>query len=324
MSKVDGPRHGSMQFWPRKRARSETPRVRGRIMIADAPVGGFCGYKVGMTQVVVKDTGSNSITKNQLITKSVTVVECPPLKVAGIRFYKTTNDLLSPSSDVFADKLDKELSKKLNVPKSKEIKDADFDDLRLIVYTQPKLTSLGKKKPELFELGVAGSKEEKLAFAKEKLGKDIAVSDVLKANELVDIHAVTKGKGYQGPVKRFGVQIRAKKSEKTKRGPGSLGPWCGQQHFMYRVAHAGQTGYHLRTELNKSILFVGDDPSKVNPKGGFVRYGDVKAPFILLMGSIPGPRKRMIRFCFSARPNPKKKTDSLQVVEILTESKQRR
>jgi len=222
-----------------------------------------------------------------------------------------------------ADKLDKELSKSMNVPKSKEVKDIEFEDLRLIVYTQPKLTSLGKKKPEIFELAVAGNKEEKLAFAKEKLGKEITVADILKVNDLVDIHGVTTGKGYQGPVKRMGIKIRQAKSEKTKRGPGSLGPWCGQQHFMYRVAHAGQTGYHLRLEYNKAVLAVEDDVSKVNPKGGFVKYGNVKSSYILLAGSVPGPRKRMIRLTPAMRHNPKKKTDSLELVNICIESKQR-
>jgi len=324
MSKVDGPRHGSMQFWPRKRAKSETPHIRSRVLSKDSPIEGFYGYKVGMTHVTVKDTGANSLTKNMVITKPVTVIECPPLKVAGIRFYKMIDGFLTPSSDVFSDKIDKELAKRIIVPKSKEIKDADFDDLNIIVYTQPKLTSLPKKKPELFEMAVAGSKEEKLAFAKEKLGKEISISEVIKTNDLVDARGITKGKGFQGPVKRFGVQIRPKKSEKTKRGPGSLGPWCGQQHIMYRVAHAGQTGYHQRIEYNKAVLLVEDDVSKINPKGGFVRYGEVKSSYVLIMGSVLGPRKRMVRMTFPIRPNPKKKTDSLQIVSISTESKQRR
>jgi len=324
MGKVDGPRHGSMQYWPRKRARKETPRVNAKIISSELPVNGFSGYKVGMTHVAVKDAGANALAKNLVVTKPVTVLECPPLKVAGIRFYKLTDGCLTPSSDIFADKLDKELGRKIIVPKSKEIKDQEFDELRLIVYTQPKLTSLAKKKPELFELDVGGSKEEQLALAKERLGKEIAISEVFKVNDLVDIHGVTSGKGFQGSVKRFGVGLRHHNSEKTKRGPGSLGPWCGQQHFMYRVAHAGQTGYHLRTENNKSIIFIGDDPNKINPKGGFVRYGNVKSTYILLMGSIPGNRKRMLRITPALRPNKKKKTDSIQLLRTSLISKQRR
>ena len=209
MGKTDGPRHGSMQFWPRKRAKKETPTVKARIF-GDSPVDGFYGYKVSMTHILVKDSGSNSLTKGMTITKPVTVIECPPLKVAGVRFYKKNIAV----SDIFT-KVDKELSKSMIVPPVKEIKDdVDFDNLRLIVYTTPKNTTIGKKKPEVFELAVKGNKEEQLSYAKEKLGNQITVDEVIKVNEILDIHAVTKGYGFQGSVKRFGVQIRSHKSEK--------------------------------------------------------------------------------------------------------------
>jgi len=322
MGNIRFSRHGSMQYWPRKRARSEIPRVRVRVFTNDSKVDGFYGYKVGMSQATFKDSGNNSMTKGQTIIKPITIVECPPLKVAGVRFYKMVNFCLTPSSDVFADKLDKELSRSMIVPKAKEIKATDFDDVRLIVYTIPKLTSLPKKKPEVFELAIRGTKEEKLAYAQEKMGKELIVTDVFKLNELIDIHSVTKGKGFQGPVKRFGVHIRQHKAEKTKRGPASLGAWRAQGHMMYRVAHAGQMGYHLRTEYNKPIVMMGDDVSKVNPIDGFSRYGIVRCPYIVLVGSIPGNKMRLIRMTHAYRPNPKKKTDALKISKINTESKQ--
>jgi len=254
------------------------------------------------------------------ITKPVTIVECPPLKVAGVRFYKNNVAV----SDIYG-KVDKELSKTMIVPPPKEIKDdIDFDNLRLIVYTSPKETTIGKKKPEVFELAVKGNKDEQLTYAKEKLGNQITVEEVLKVNEIIDIHAITKGKGFQGSVKRFGVQIRSHKSEKDIRGPGSLGPWNGQQHIMYRVAHAGQTGYHQRIEYNKPILMVDNDVTKINPKGGFVNYGNVNSSFILLGGSIPGHKKRMIRLTPAMRATKKNKVDSLQIVSINQDSKQHR
>ncbi len=319
MGKTDGPRHGSMQFWPRVRAKKETPRVRANVF-GTSPVNGFCGYKVGMTHVVVKDSGANSLTKGMTITKPVTILECPPVKVAGIRFYK--NNIAA--TEVFA-KADKELSKTMNVPKPGEIKDdIDFDDIRLIVYTSPKSTTIGKKKPEVFELAVKGSKEEQLAYAKEKFGAEIKVEEIIKQNDIVDIHAITIGKGYQGPVKRFGVQIRSHKSEKTIRGPGSLGPWNGQQHIMYRVAHAGQTGYHTRIEYNKPVLLVDTDVSKVNPKGGFINYGNVNSSYLLLGGSIPGHKKRMVRITPAMRARKQNKVDALQIISINQDSKQTR
>ena len=84
---------------------------------------------------------------------------------------------------------------------------------------------------------IGGSIEEKFKFAKENLGKEILILDVFKQGDQIDVHSITKGKGFQGPVKRFGITIRTHKSEKAKRNPGSLGPWYGHAHFMWKVPH---------------------------------------------------------------------------------------
>ena len=66
-----------------------------------------------------------------------------------------------------------------------------------------------------------------LEEAKKLLEKDIKVNDVFNDNEMVDVHAITKGKGTQGPVKRFGIKLKQHKSEKGTRRVGSLGDWRG-------------------------------------------------------------------------------------------------
>lgn len=66
-------------------------------------------------------------------------------------------------------------------------------------------------------------------------------------------------------------------------------------------------GYHHRTELNKKIYRIGsgsDDSNAstesdvtkktITPMGGFPHYGIVKNDFLLLKGSIPGTKKRVI------------------------------
>ncbi len=306
MPKTRRPRFGSLQFYPRKRAKKEIARVRSWANLSEPKLLGFAGYKVGMTHAMITDNRKHSMTKGETIFCPITILECPPLKAVSIRFYKKTPDGLKAVSDVFADNLDKELERKIILPRKKKTKIEDikdFDDITLIVQTQPKLTSIGKKKPELFEVAIGGKKEEKLKYAKEILGKEINVKDIFKEGQQVDIHAVTKGKGIQGPVKRFGISLKSHKSEKNRRNPGSLGPWCGQINIMWRVAHAGQTGYFQRTEYNKWLIKI--DEKLENPKGGFIKYGLVKNPCVLLKGSIPGPRKRLIRFNFPIRPNKK-------------------
>ena len=71
------PRRGSIQFWPRKRAKSETPRIRHWLK-TNSKILGFAGYKAGMTHIMRKDT-SSSRTKGEIVSDAVTVVECPPL-----------------------------------------------------------------------------------------------------------------------------------------------------------------------------------------------------------------------------------------------------
>jgi large subunit ribosomal protein L3 len=318
-----------MQVWPRKRAKRQYPRVSRSASSKEAKLIGFAGYKAGMTHVIATDGRKNSMTKGEDISIPVTVLECPPLRIAGVRLYKKSYGRMQPTFDILA-KPDKELARKIKVPKKTistdklDSKPEDYDDIRLLVQTQPKLTGIGKKKPELFETALGGTKEDKIKFAKENLGKEISVKDVFKEGEQVDIRAVTTGRGTQGPVKRFGVKIRARKAEKTKRGPGSLGGWSGQGHVMYRVAFAGQTGYHNRPDYNKIILLVGDDLEAVNPRGGFIRYGNVKNTYLLMKGSLPGPKKRLVRIESPIRPNKKFKDSTFTIQNVSLRSKQGR
>lgn len=299
-----------MQVWPRKRAKGT--RVRSWAASKDAKPLGFAGYKVGMTHVIITDNRKTSTTKGKELSVPVTLIECPPLKVASIRFYKHNRKGTNAVSDILAPKLDKELAKTIVLPKkpNKAEQPKDYDDLVLVVYTQPKLTGIGKKKPEVFELAIGGSKEDKLKYANEILGKEINLADVFKEGEQIDVHAITKGKGFQGPVKRFGIGIRSHKSEKTKRGPGSLGGWSGQGHFMYRVAHAGQTGYHLRLERNKWILKLGLDPKEANIPAGFTHYGNIKNNYLIVKGSVAGPAKRFLRLTAAVRPSKKRPAEA--------------
>ncbi len=306
MPKTRSPRKGSLQYWPRKRAKRIYSRVRAWPCCSEVKLLGFAGYKVGMTHLIVIDNSASSPTKGEKISIPATIIECPPLKTLSLRFYKKTPYELKLSTSIMASNLDKDLARKIVLPKKagkkiEEIKPEEYDDVTLQVYTRPRLVSL-KKKPEIFELACGGKKtKEKFEFVKGLLGKEIRLSDVFKPGEQVDVHSVTKGKGTQGPVKRFGVSIRAHKSEKTKRGPGNLGAWTGNRSWT--VAHAGQMGFHTRTELNKWVIMVGNDPKLVNPVSGFNGYGLVKGDFILLKGSVGGARKRLIRINHALRPN---------------------
>lgn len=324
MPSTKKPRSGSMQFWPRKRVKRRTARVRSWADSKDAKLLGFAGYKVGMTHLIITDNRRTSTTKGMGVSCPATIIECPPIRIASIRFYKNSDLGKKLTYEVFSDNLDKELARAMILPKKiKATIDSvnDFDDITVLAYTNPSKTNVGRKKPEVLELGLGGSKDDKLAFAKDSLGKDFSVSDIFKEGSQLDFHVITKGKGYQGPVKRFGVSIRRHKSEKTKRGPGTLGGWISQGHFMYRVAHAGKMGYHMRTEYNKWLLKIGTKPEEATPKGGFLHYGNLKNPYIIVKGSIGGPAKRLVRFNAATRQNKKIPQEAPAVQYISTESK---
>ena len=274
MAKKHHSRHGSMQFWPRKRAKRIYPRTRSWPDLDGAKLLGFAGYKAGMTQVSIRDN-TNSITKGQIISVPATIIECPPLKPLSLRFYKHHSYGSVIIGEIFSKALDKELSRKITLgKKQKEEKiPENYDYLKLVVYTQPKLTTIGKKKPEVIELGISGE----LEFAKLLLNKsEIKIEDVFRENQYIDIHAVTKGKQH--------------KSEKGTRRVGSLGNWYAK---TWRVAHPGQTGFFKRTEHNKLIFRI-ENEKEINPNSGFHKYGVVKNDYVLIKGSVAGPQKRAI------------------------------
>lgn len=319
MGKTGGPRHGSMQFWPRKRAKRAYARVRSWPESKEPKALGFAGYKVGMAHAIVMDNRS-TIKKKGELSYPVTILECPPLKVASVRFYKNSIAGSSVVTDIHSEKLNKELKKKISLPKTVKGKlDAvnDYDYITLVTYTQPKLTGIGKKKPEIFEIAIGGSKEEQINYAKEKLNGEIKLSEIYSAGNQIDIHSVTKGKGTAGPIKRFGIAMTSHKAEKARRNPGSLGGWKGQAHIMYRVAHAGQEGFHQRTEYNKQILKISENPEEIVKSSGFPRYGNVKNDYIIIKGSIGGTVKRIIRFTIPSRANRLTTKDAPQILNLV-------
>ena len=328
MATTRRPRHGSLQYWPRVRAARPYPRVRNLIVPSENRLSGFAGYKAGMTHFMVVDNRPNAMTKGEVIAVPVTIIECPPLKVAAVRLYTDSFDGLKLFKEITT-MGDKELGRKLVLPKkdiaavADDIDLGNIVDVRVNVYTQPKLTSIGKSKPEVFELSVGGkSIQERFDFAKQLLGKEIPVKDVLKEGQQVDVFGVTVGKGFQGPVKRFGLALRQHKAEKTKRGPGSLGGWSNPR--MWTVAHAGQMGFQSRLERNKWVVKLSENPDELPVSGGIIHYGKVRSHFIVVKGSVQGEPKRLLRLMPSRKPSPRLPTQAPTIEYASVVSKQRR
>ena len=325
MPKHNKPNRGSMAFSPRKRARSETPHITSWAAVeGDEPkILGFAGYKVGMSHIMAVDYRKKSTTAGQEIRMPVTIVEIPPMKVIGARGYIQDTYGLRTLTEAWEKKIDKDLERTLPIPKNhnaksawKKMSDSDLEEVRLLVHTQPRMvTGVPKKRPEIMEMAVdGGSIDAQVDFAKGMMGKEFTMSDFTQDGEMLDAIAVTTGYGFQGHVKRWGVKLLTHKNSKHRRMIGNLGPFS-PGYVVSTVPQAGQTGYHQRTEYNKRLLKIGDNPDEINPKGGFLNYGLIRGNYALLHGSLPGPSKRLIRFRKAVRFHGKK-TDSVVVPEI--------
>jgi large subunit ribosomal protein L3 len=257
----------------------------------------------------------------------VSVVETPPLKVAAVRSYKETAYGLQTVGEIWADKLEPEILKKLSVSKKEKKKNWDFtkeaDEIRVIVYTQPRLvTGVPKKIPEIREFKIGGgSLDDQIKYAKEILGKEVKIGDALKEGDMIDTIAVTKGKGFQGHVQRWGVKLLFHKNSKHRRMIGTTGSWH-PSFIQATVPQAGQMGYHQRTEFNKRVLKIGEKGEEITPSGGFPNYGVIRNSYIILHGSIPGPIKRLISMRDAIRYQRGVKVEKPEITYISTTSKQ--
>lgn len=335
MGKAHRPRRGSIAYSPRIRARSEIPRVRAWPVKKEAKLMGFAGYKAGMTHVIMKDDIPNSLTTGMEISVPVTILEVPAMKVAAIRVYNNTTYGAHAIAEAWTSELDKEFNRASIVPKKHDlpaalakieqlIKDNVARDLRVIMYTMPdKVTGISKKSPEIMENNIGGTDiKTRFEYAKSILGKTLSINDVFNNGEIIDVLAITIGKGLQGPVKRWGIQLQKAKHSRagSVREIGTLGAWH-PSHVSWRVPQLGQTGYHQRTEFNKRIMQIGNDNKSVTPAGGFLNYGILRNDYIMIKGSVPGPTKRLVRMRPAIR-NPKPIVSAPEITYVSLESKQ--
>jgi len=330
--KKSAPKRGSLAFLPRGRAKRTVGRIRCWPKVDEGPTMlGFMAYKAGMTQIIMVEDKPGSLHLGKDAAHPVTVLDAPPVLVFGVRAYVRTPYGLQTFTEAWMKKPPKDLDRALVLPeesnpeeKLKKIEDKldEIAEFRVLVATQPRLAAVPKKKPDIAEIKVGGgSMQEQFEYVKGLLGKTVSVTDVFKEGSYMDVVSITKGKGFQGPVKRWGIKILPRKSRKTKRGVAAIGPWKPPR-VLYTVPRAGQTGYHQRTEYNKRILKIGVDGKEITPKGGFLNYGEIRGTYILVDGSLPGPAKRLVRLRYPLRPPTKVPEAAPNITYIALESMQ--
>jgi len=330
--KVSAPKRGSLAYLPKGRAASSVGRIRFWPSVKTGPaLLGFLGYKAGVTHVYMVEDRAGSPDLGKEVEKPATVIDTPPVIVCAVRAYTQDAYGLKTLTEVWMKEPPKDIERLTTPPNNpnpengfKKIEEnlEKVAEFRVLAATQPRMAGVPKKKPELVEIKADGaSVKEQFEYVKTLLGKTVSVTDMFKEGQYIDVIAVSKGKGIQGVIKRWGVKIRDRKSRKMKRGVATLGPWSPSR-VLYTVPRAGQMGYHQRTEHNKRILKIGTNGADVTPKGGFLRYGPVKGTYMLLNGSVPGPAKRLIRVRVPARPPRRVPEAPPKILEISLESPQ--
>ncbi|MFH1420725.1 MAG: 50S ribosomal protein L3 [Candidatus Aenigmatarchaeota archaeon] len=308
------PRRGSLAY-VRKKALNIVHGMLSYTKIKEAKPQCFFGWKVGMTHVQYIDTSSR-FTKDRLVSRPVTVLESPSLFVCALRYYINTSKGLNVAGEKWCEKLPKDV-KNVFVGKNKN-QISNFDSIRLLACTQPSSSGMKQTTSDLIEIGIGGNADEQSKYGESILGKEINADDMFKQGDYIDVSAVTKGHGYTGPVKRFGIKLQSHKAEQKRRHVGAHGTERPGR-LRWTTPQAGQYGFFNRTELNKRILMMGDDASKINIKGGFLDYGLVKGKFILVEGSVPGHVKRLVCMRKAMRTE---KTEPVEIKYISLDSKQ--
>ncbi|GKZ00053.1 60S ribosomal protein L3 [Mayamaea pseudoterrestris] len=331
--KFEAPRKGSLGFLPKKRTLKHTGHVRSfpRDNASDAPhLTAFRGYKAGMTHVVRAVDRPGALMHKREVVDAVSIIETPPMVVVGIVGYVETPQGLRTLTTVFAEHLSEEFkrrcyknwyqSKKKAYTKyaakyqkdgGKEI-EAEIDRIkkhcsvvRVIAHSQVKKLGLRVKKAHIMEIQInGGDATAKVDYAKALLEKEVTVDSVFSLEEQVDVIGVTKGRGYEGVVTRWGVTRLPRKTHRGLRKVACIGSWHPAR-VSTTVARAGQNGYHHRTEMNKKIYRIGkkgDEAScqteadltkkSITPMGGFVHYGVVREDWLMLKGAVVGVKKR--------------------------------
>ena len=319
------PHRGSLAYLPRCRAKSMEARIRAwpKVNSDEPKLLAHAGFKAGCVQIVNIDDREKTPNHGKQLVSLGTVIATPPILIIGIRGYSIDSRGKHAEFDYHADNLPKYISQfittKENSLNNSEKLLKKIKEIYAIIAVRPRNAGLSQKKPYIFEASVKGGDVKKqFTFLQGLLGKEVKIDQVFDVGATVDAAAITKGKGWEGPITRWGVKRKQHKSRKSVREVGSLGP-ISPQYVMYTVPRAGQRGFHQRIEYNKRIMLMDNTENskfKINPDGGFKHFGNVNGDFVIVRGSVPGTYNRLIKLRSQIRKIPTKviKPNVLQVV----------
>jgi large subunit ribosomal protein L3 len=204
---------------------------------------GLLGRKLGMTQVFAEDGR----------VERVTVLEAGPCYVTGIR--RAERDGYDAVQLGFG-----EVSEKaLNRPRRGHLKKADAPPLRHLREF--------RGEPAAFAAGDEGNGEL-------EVGAQVKVDAVFRPGQTVKVSGSSKGKGFQGTIKRHNFH-RGPVSHGSHniRAPGSVGASADPSRVFKGLRGPGQMGAGRVTQRGLEVVEVRADDN-----------------LLLVRGSVPGPK----------------------------------
>ena len=149
-----------------------------------------------------------------------------------------------------------------------------FEDKREKLSNKPEKGHVGKANtaPKRFVKEING-----VNLAEYEVGQEVKV-DIFAEGEMVDVTGISKGKGFQGVIKRHG-QSRGPMAHGSRyhRRPGSMGPVAPNRVFKGKLL-PGRMGGEQITVQNLQIVKV-----------------DAERNLLLIKGNVPGAKKALLK-----------------------------
>jgi len=323
------------------------------------------GFKAGMTHILREVDKPGSKLNKKEVVEAVTLLETPPMVVCGFVGYVETPRGLRALTSVWSGHLSDEVKRRFykNWSKSKKKAFTKYHNrykaaaekegetpmqaelerakkycqvIRALCHTQPSKAKIGQKKAHIKEIQInGGSTPDKVDFVTKLFEQEVRIENAFTQDEMVDLIGVSRGRGFDGVVTRWGVTRLVRKSHRGLRKVACIGTWHPTR-VQFQVPRSGQNGYGHRTEINKKIYRIGkkEDIAKScmteqdltekgpTPMGGFSRYGEINEDWCMIKGTIMGARKRIITLRKTLLPqNSRSAQEKINLKFIDTSSK---
>jgi large subunit ribosomal protein L3 len=199
---------------------------------------GLLGTKIGMTQVFNPEDGR---------VERVTVIEAGPCYVTGLRRA-----------------------------------DRDGYDAVQLAYGETSAKALNKPKLGLLKKASLGNLKHLREFRGDpgelEVGAEVKVDSVFERGQKVKVSGVSKGKGFQGTIKRHNFHRGpVSHGSHNVRAPGSIGASADPSRVFKGIRGPGQMGNKRVTQRGLEVVDVRGDEN-----------------LLLLRGSVPGPRGSVV------------------------------